>query len=98
MALEGRLNLGSHLITIVTYMEGYIYVAGGLILLIVFPFRYIYVHYIKQESHVMVITHHYQSHWLLELMRKVAFGIAFFGSFVISVGAIWYGLRVLMGL
>ncbi len=78
-------------------MEGILYIAGGLILLIIFPLRYVYVHYIKKESHVMVITHHYQSHWLLELMRKAAFAVAFFGSFVVSIGAIMYGLKLLVG-
>jgi ABC-type spermidine/putrescine transport system permease subunit II len=78
-------------------MEGIVYIACGTLLLIIFPLRYIYVHYIKKESHVMVITHHYRSHWLLELMRKAAFGIAFFGSFIISIGAIMYGLKLLVG-
>lgn len=78
-------------------MEGVIYLVGGLVLLIIFPLRYVYVHYIRKESHVMVITHHYQSHWLLELMRKAAFGIAFFGSCIISFGAIAYGLKLLVG-
>ncbi len=78
-------------------MEGGIYIICGLVLLIVFPLRYIYVHYIRKESHVMVITHHYQSHWLLELMKKAAFAIAFFGSFLVSIGAIMYGLKLLVG-
>lgn len=78
-------------------MEGILYIVCGLALLIVFPLRYIYVHYIRKESHVMVITHHYQSHWLLILMKKAAFAIAFFGSFIVSVGAIAYGLKLLVG-
>ncbi|MFM2414347.1 MAG: hypothetical protein RI911_40 [Candidatus Parcubacteria bacterium] len=77
-------------------MEAYFYIGGGLFLLIVFPLRYVYIHYLRRESHVMVITHHYQSHWLLEIMRKVAFAIAFFGSCIVSILSIAYGLKILL--
>jgi ABC-type glycerol-3-phosphate transport system permease component len=76
---------------------GIFYIVLGIVLLCVFPLRYMYTHYIRKESHVMNLGKAYRTHWLLELMQKVTFAIAFFGSFVVSIMFIMYGLKILVG-